>query len=901
MFADAWVKRMHRAFTKAILGFLDRMAPPLESPSAELRRRSRGVMTVTLIGFAILTATAVSTLLLGFDTRLVPLNFGWCLALVALLLVARRIRSLPLLANGLVALGFCHTLLLAAGSGGRNTGALFAFAVFPMLAVLLAGWRSGLVFTGMSGAAVLLAPLSPFDFLAPSHTSEATAQAALVRDALNVIFAVGFVAALYDAARNVTLVEAEASRARAESVAHRQEQLVALSRRLHLAVGGRFEEVLGEAMEQTARLAGANRTMLQLFGRAGFAERFEWSDEASAPYGPPGEVSEAGESFAWTAAAITSGQITMVSSLDDLPPEASGERAHLESRGVASWLCVPICASGRTIAYQAFETFEEKIWEDELVASLQLMSELLASTILRHRSEEALRESEEKFSLAFLDHPDAMLIIDLETEEIVECNEQWLCEAGVEDRDRVLGRRPWDFDFAVPEPHRHLMLTMLREEGQLPAVEVSIVARGGETRTYLISAARIDLGGRVCAVANIHDLTQRKVLEQQLLHAQKMEAVGRLAGGIAHDYNNMLTVITGYSAGLMDSLDGELRQDAEEIHEAARRSADLTRQLLAFSRRQVLQTEVLDANHLLAGLESMLRPLIGESITLCFSLAPEPVHVRSDRGQLEQAVVNLVVNGRDAMPEGGKLTVETKRLWLPDPALPDLPPELAAGDYVLICIEDEGIGMDPEIAAHVMEPFYTTKPEGKGTGLGLPMAHGLARQCGGALVLDSRPGEGTRVGIFLPAVDGKRERTAATAPSKALPHAESRRCLLLAEDEERVRRLAARALRSAGYEVVEVADGAEALERARELGDALDGVVSDVVMPGLSGTALAETLRRERPELPVVLMSGYPEVPGGSPVPDDVVFLLKPFALGQLKEAVARVLDQKGEPARTRS
>lgn len=897
---------MPESARKKIQALLDRVAPQPRSGSREDRRRARAIVAAALIGCVILAATAVSSLTLGLDPRLVRLNFVLAIVVMGLVIVARQMRSPALLANSVVGIGFAHTLLLSALAGGRNTGALFAFSVFPMLAVLLVGWRSGLVFTALSASAVVLTPLVPLTTLAPSHLPADPPSPALIRDALNVILAIGLVAVLYDAVRSSTLRDAEESRSRAEDAVGRQQQLIELSRKLHDATGSHFDSVLSDAMEQSTRLAGANRSLLQLIsvgGPGGPAGRFTWGVEPPGGGLARGEPSPSPKAFRWAAEQIRQGRIIQARQLADLPEAAERERAFLTSRGVTSWLCVPIRAAGEMIGFQSFETVEhEKEWDDEEVAALQLMTELLGSTVLRHRTEQALRESEEKFALAFRDHPDAMVIMDLETDEILECNEQWLREAGDRARGDVLGKSPWDFQFDFPEDQREAMRQLLRGEGRLPSVEVPIVGRGGERRTYLISASRIELGGRACVLANIHDLTERQHLEQQLLHAQKMEAIGRLAGGVAHDYNNMLTVISGYSAGLIASLDGDLRRDAEEIHEAARRSAALTRQLLAFSRRQVLQTEVLDPNSLVSALENMLRPLIGESIHLTVELADEPGLVSSDRGQLEQAVVNLVVNGRDAMPDGGSLTLTTQRIDFSQARPPSTRPrDLDPGSYVVISVSDEGEGMDPELAEHVMEPFYTTKPVGQGTGLGLPMVHGLARQCGGTLDIQSEPGRGTRMSIYLPVVEEGLDSEAGALTAAATEGVPTER-ILLAEDETNVRRFAARTLRAAGYDVVEVSDGEEARARAAQLGESFDLVVSDVVMPRLSGEALVQSLRAQRAELPVVLMSGYPDLEGesegeGRPIPDDVVFLQKPFGPDMLLGAVARALRAKRESA----
>jgi len=523
------------------------------------------------------------------------------------------------------------------------------------------------------------------------------------------------------------------------------------------------------------------------------------------------------------------------------------------------------------------------------------MTELLGAAVQRNRVERALRESERKFAAAFRDHPDAMVITDLETDEIIECNEQWLREADRATREEVIGRRLWDFEFRFPPEWRESIRQALLKSGRMPAIEVPVVGSLGEHRTFLIAATQIEIGGKPCALSNVHDLTERKQLEHQLLHAQKMEAVGRLAGGIVHDFNNMLTVISGYSESLMADLQGEAFQDAAEIHQAARRSAELTRQLLAFSRRQVLQAEVLDASALVAGLESMLRPLIGESVELRFELDPGVCTVKTDRGQLEQAVVNLVVNARDAMPDGGVLTVQTRAVEISarrgESAL--AVSGLEPGSYVVVTVADDGRGIDPVLAEHVMEPFYTTKPEGEGTGLGLPMLHGLARQCGGGLVLESEPERGTRAHIYLPACADEADEPG-LPPAAWAPQSEPKAGrILLVEDEETVRRLTSRTLRAAGYAVVEVDNGEEALQRVLHLGDDVDLVLSDVVMPKMSGAELVRRLRDLRPGLPVVLMSGYPAAPEGRPIPEDVVLLAKPFEPATLCEVVDRALLDK--------
>ncbi len=886
---------MSRFIEKALV-LIDWLSPAIEIESRENRRRVRSIVAATLIGCVILTTTSISTLVLGLDRDVAYVNFAWAAAILVLLGAARWFRSPGLLANSLVAIAFSHTLLLSALAGGRNVGALFAFSVFPLVAVLLAGWRSGLIFTVLAAGAVVLTPWIPIDTLAPAYAGQPPVPAELVRDALNVVFAVGVLTALYDAVRGATLRDAETSGAQAQLVAERQRNLVELSRRLQGTTSADFDAELERAMELAARLAGANRTVLRLIDGGRYAGRYSFGEDAAVPSEAFEEVRSASRAFTWTAEQIRAGRISQVRRLQELPAEAEAERAYLARRGVVSWLCVPIRAGSTPVGYQSFEcTDHEKTWDEEETAALRLMTELLAAAVQRHRTEQALRESETKFAIAFRDHPDAMVISDLETDEIVECNDGWLKHMERSTREEVIGKRIWEFEFQFPEEHREAIRQSLHEHGRTSAIEVPVVGSEGELRTLLISSTRIDIGRRHCVLSNVHDLTERKHLEQQLLHAQKMEAVGRLAGGVAHDYNNMLTVISGYSASLVEELDGEQREDAREIHQAARRSADLTRQLLAFSRRQVLQTEVLDPNGLISGLETMLRPLIGESVQLRIELDPAPGLVSTDRGQLEQAIVNLVVNARDAMREGGIVTVQTAKTLHAGNGASGLPPELSAGAYVVISVSDEGDGMDPEVAEHVMEPFFTTKPEGQGTGLGLPMVHGLAQQCGGTLVLESETGRGTRASIYLPGADAKSTGAVEAREPRMTTRSAATYRVLLAEDEGTVRRLAARTLRAAGYDVVEVENGEQAWRRALAEGDAIDVVLSDVVMPELSGTELALRLRGERPDLPIVLMSGYLDAEAGQPIPDDVVLLLKPFEPASLCETVSRAIKDKEE------
>jgi CheY-like chemotaxis protein len=370
-----------------------------------------------------------------------------------------------------------------------------------------------------------------------------------------------------------------------------------------------------------------------------------------------------------------------------------------------------------------------------------------------------------------------------------------------------------------------------------------------------------------------------------------MDAVGRLAGGVAHDFNNLLTAIRGNAELLLlDIPAGDpRREDVEEIRKASDRAATLTRQLLAFSRRQVLQPRVLDLNGVVREMERMLRRLIGEDVELVTRLDAGLEQVRADPGQVEQVVLNLAVNARDAMPAGGRVTVETRNVELDEEMRRGFP-YVVPGPYVMLSVSDTGHGMDTETRERAFEPFFTTKPAGRGTGLGLSTVYGIVKQSGGFVWIDSELGRGTTVRIYLPPV-GEPAAPQAEASAPALA-AQGTGTVLLAEDEVTVRRLAVRVLRRGGYTVLEAGDGEEALRLAQAHAGAIDLLVTDVVMPRVGGRVLASRVRSARPGVRVLYISGYNEeaVQHHGVLDPDTAFLGKPFTAEQLLTAVANAL-----------
>lgn len=391
------------------------------------------------------------------------------------------------------------------------------------------------------------------------------------------------------------------------------------------------------------------------------------------------------------------------------------------------------------------------------------------------------------------------------------------------------------------------------------------------------------------------EIQEKAQLQSQLLQSQKMEAVGRLAGGVAHDFNNLLTAIGGYGHFLRDSLPAgdKRREDVEEIMKAAERAAGLTRQLLAFSRQQVLQMKVLDCNALVAELEKMLRRIIGEDVELVAELSKETGRIKADPGQIEQVLLNLVVNAKDAMPGGGRITIGTTNVELGE-EYARMHLQVKQGSYVMFSVADTGCGMDESTLSRIFEPFFTTKEQGKGTGLGLATVYGIVKQSGGGIYVYSEPGQGTVFKIYFPRVDEAAQPVAApAAPRGAAAGTET---VLVVEDDEMVRKFVQRALAEAGYQVLAARDPAAAVELCERHASPIHLILSDVVMPQMHGPELMKKLTLLRPQARVIFMSGYTDtaVAHRDLVASGVPFLQKPLAPGVLTRKVREVLDAAG-------
>jgi two-component system cell cycle sensor histidine kinase/response regulator CckA len=439
----------------------------------------------------------------------------------------------------------------------------------------------------------------------------------------------------------------------------------------------------------------------------------------------------------------------------------------------------------------------------------------------------------------------------------------------------------------------------LRAQKEFNNRTVDCLTKQGSTITVRISGRVIPNGpdGNNFEIF-MEDITETRTLELQLHQAQKMEAIGRLAGGIAHDFNNLLMVISGYSEFLLERLgpDPRLRGPAQEISNATRRATSLTRQLLAFSRKQILAPKVLDLNEVVTENLKMLTRMIGEDIDLVMVPAPALGAVRADPGQIDQVIMNLAVNARDAMPQGGKLTIETANVTLDENFARTHAP-LAPGDYVMLSISDTGVGMDGETQSRIFEPFFTTKGA-KGTGLGLSTVYGIVKQSGAFIFVDSLPGRGTSFRAYFPRAD-VREEPVPAQESTGLPRVErGQETILLVEDEPNLRRLCQQYLEKQGYRILEAEDGAAALQIVDGHQGKIDLLLTDVVMPGMNGRELAAQITAQRADIRVLYMSGYTENAIGHDglLETGINLLQKPFSLPTLKDRVRELLDSEPIP-----
>ena len=575
-------------------------------------------------------------------------------------------------------------------------------------------------------------------------------------------------------------------------------------------------------------------------------------------------------------------------------PDLGREPGPWDAEGLRSAAAIRIGEAGPPWGVIAVYARRTGAFDAGAIAVLQAAASLLGHAI-RHRqlAADLERERDDRFRLAAL----------------VEGSDDAIVSAGIEGTilswnpgaerlygyaaHEIVGR---DVSVLIPDDRdadRHFLVERLRAGQRIPAFDALHRRKDGTPITVSLSLAPVrDRRGAIVAFSGIaHDVTETRRLESQLRQSAKMEAVGRLAGGVAHDFNNMLTVIDGYSELVLMKLaaDHPVRSLVEEIHKAGERAADLTRQLMVFSRKSMVEPQVLDLSEVVRADVDMLSRVIGEDVAIETTLAPALDHVMADRTQLEQVLVNLVLNARDAMPTGGTVTISTANATLATP-LRVRQHEVPPGHYVVLAVRDTGVGMDAATLRRIFEPFFTTKGSGRGTGLGLAMLQSFLMQSGGHVTVESEPGRGTAFHLYLPTV----ELPVAAGPravTEAAP--EGTETILVVEDDDAVRVYAESVLRAAGYDVLTAANGAEALDLASHTPHPVHLLMSDVVMPVLGGHALAEQFRRLHPQARVLFTSGYtPEAVSrrGIVIPAEQ-FIQKPYAPAALCRKVRGMLD----------
>jgi PAS domain S-box-containing protein len=705
-----------------------------------------------------------------------------------------------------------------------------------------------------------------------------------------------------------------------EALLRREQDLRAFSEMgMSLAQTLDLREVYRTARDHVARMVEAPNFAISLYDQAARTLRAEFviSDGIALDTTaiPPLKMSDP-PVLRGRAKALIMAQPEVMDEMPSLQPGASGS-LHIDASGLGlkplSAVYVPMVVKGQVVGLLEAQSYRARAYGEGEVALLgpvanqiglamenarlfqqvrERVSELEQSLRDLTEAQMALRESESSFRLLVESAPEAVFV---HTEQrFAYLNPAAVTLFGATVPEELLGQLVADRfhpDYAAAGQERMRLLTEDRQA--IPVIEAKYLRLDGKVVDVEVSAVPFVYQGADGALAFVRDITEHKRLEAQFLQAQKMEIVGRLAGGVAHDFNNLLTAISGNAEFALEDLPAEhpARSDIQEIAKAADRAASLTRQLLAFSRRQIIELHVVSLNDLVLNLDRMLRRLIGEDIELVTLPAADLGLTKADPGQIEQSLVNLVINARDAMPNGGKLTIETANFAIDEAFAQDYPGAVP-GEYVMLVVSDTGAGMTAEVKAHLFEPFFTTKGVGKGTGLGLAMVFGIVKQHGGHIYVDSAVGHGTTIKIYLQRVDEPTGNPPQFDHIGQTPRGHE--TVLVVEDEPVVRGMAVRLLKELGYVILQASNGQEGLRVAAEHAGPIHLLLTDVVMPQMGGKELAERITAMRPGIGVLYMSGYAEdaIAHQGELDGDVAFLPKPFQIAVLGRKVREVLDR---------
>ena len=652
-----------------------------------------------------------------------------------------------------------------------------------------------------------------------------------------------------------------------------------------------------------SEFAGADRGYIYIFGRDGTQLELthEWRAKGIKPKIQKHEKVN-NDDFSWLVNTIKQQIVIQVTNINNLPANANTLKAIFKVEDIKSLIIVPMVYSKTVIGFIGFDSVrEEKKWTEGIDELLRISGEVFVNAIRRKKTAELNRRSEEKLRILF-ERTEDVVFISAPDGKIIDINPAGAKLLGYSSKDELLQHHNAN-DFYFNQKDRKAFQRVLEQYGNVRDYELVLKRKDGQKVVVLetTTAVRNDKGDIIAYEGIMRDVTDKKQLEQQLFQSQKMESIGLLAGGIAHDFNNIMTAINGYADMiLMDMKPGNPHyKDVLNILKGGKRAENLTRQLLAFSRKQIIEPKIIDINKIISDLNKMMRRLIGEDITLETKLLNGISRIKADPVQIQQIIVNLIVNSRHAIDKKTdktikKITIGTEEVRL-DKNFVVLHPGSKEGRHVVISVTDTGMGMDEETKSKIFEPFFTTKEEGKGTGLGLSTVYGIVKQNNSSIYIDSEPGKGTAFRIYWPATDEELPQDFADDSSEL--STEVTENILVVEDDEAVRDIACSFLKSLGYKALEASNGIEALEliKKKNLIMDIDLLLTDMVMPEMGGEELAQKIKEINPGIKILLSSGYTDsqiIKSGMRT-QDYNFLPKPYSVQQLAKKVRAVLDNK--------
>jgi PAS domain S-box-containing protein len=610
------------------------------------------------------------------------------------------------------------------------------------------------------------------------------------------------------------------------------------------------------------------------------------------------------EDYPWFWANLSKEQATIIDNINKFPLDAQREREKFLKQGIQSMICLTLIQQGQIIGFFGLDSIgQERDWNPDEIIDLRLFADIFTNFLMHNQAERELKKERESLEAAndelktlIEGSPLAIVLIDSHA-KVVKWNPAATHIFGFSESEAIGKFLP-----TIPEDQKEQFKAIRKRilKGEAPSYEAQRIRKDGKRIDVYVSTTTLrDKNNDITFIMGIiEDITEKKKaaetkqhLEQQLLQAQKMESIGRLAGGVAHDFNNMLTTILGNISLVKDEsgLANSVKEALIEIEQAAQKAAALTRQLLAFSRKQVIQSKNSNLNEIIQRIEKMLLRLIGEDITFTAKYDPGLLPILVDPNQIEQMIVNLAINARDAMPHGGRLLLETRQITLYR-KLSTYYDTLEPGRYTMLLVVDNGEGMTEDVKANLFEPFFTTKPKGKGTGLGLAMVYGTIKQNEGAIQVHSEIQKGTTYRIYFPS----NTSTMTISEDKVIDQTTIREkvSIIFVEDDNALRKLTQKMLEQMGYHVFAFEDGPHALKGVEKIHYPIDLLITDVIMPGMNGRELAEKIQNKRPEIEILYISGYTEdVLGNHGVLDkETHFLAKPFSIDELQKKIQEIL-----------